>query len=99
MRAEFNEKHRELGVGSVLDKEIIRRLFELGFEEYDMGGDADFYKLRWTADTTMHSELLFFRDSWKGRLLHEMETRLVEPAKRVLRRQPGGMHAGRSRGQ
>ncbi|MBN1503766.1 MAG: GNAT family N-acetyltransferase [Candidatus Eisenbacteria bacterium] len=93
LRAEFDEKRRELGVGSVLDKEIIRQLFELGFEEYDMGGEADFYKLRWTTETTQHSELLFFRRSGKGRLLHALESRLVEPAKQVLRprsRRPRG---------
>jgi CelD/BcsL family acetyltransferase involved in cellulose biosynthesis len=86
LRAEFDEKHRDLGVGSVLDKEIVRRLFELGFEEYDMGGEADFYKLRWTEETREHSELLFFRKSGVGRLLHTVESRAVEPIKKVLRR-------------
>ena len=90
LRAEFDEKRRDLGVGSVLDKEIIRRLFELGFEEYDMGGEADFYKLRWTAEVTRHSELLFFGKSWKGRLLHAVESRVVEPAKKVLKPRPSG---------
>ena len=90
LRAEFDERHRDLGVGSVLDKEIITRLFDLGFEEYDMGGEADFYKLRWTAETTRHSELLFFRSSGRGRLLHAVESRLVEPAKKALGRRPRG---------
>ena len=97
LRAEFDEKCRDLGVGSVLDKEIIRRLFEQGFEEYDMGGEADFYKLRWTADATRHSELLFFRRTGKGRLLHAVESRVVEPAKRVLRPRSSGPRDGRNR--
>ena len=97
LRAEFDEKCRDLGVGSVLDKEIIRRLFELGFEEYDMGGEADFYKLRWTAETTRHSELLFFTRSGKGRLLHSVESRVVEPAKKLLRPHLNGPRNGRNR--
>jgi CelD/BcsL family acetyltransferase involved in cellulose biosynthesis len=94
LRAEFDEKRRDLGVGSVLDKEIIRHLFELGFEEYDMGGEADFYKLRWTAEATRHSELLFFRRSWKGRTLHGLESRVVEPAKKLLGRRSSGRREG-----
>ena len=97
LRAEFDEKRRDLGVGSVLDKEIIRRLFELGFEEYDMGGEADFYKLRWTGEKTRHSELLFFRKSGKGRLLHSVESRVVEPAKKLMRPRFSGPRDGRNR--
>jgi CelD/BcsL family acetyltransferase involved in cellulose biosynthesis len=84
LRAEFDEKYRHLGVGSVLDKEIVRRLFETGFGEYDMGGDADFYKLRWTDKVRDHSELLIFGKSAVGRLLCTVEKRIVEPIKRVV---------------
>ncbi|UCF79027.1 MAG: GNAT family N-acetyltransferase [Candidatus Eiseniibacteriota bacterium] len=83
LRAEFDEEHRELGVGSVLDKEIVRRLFESGFKEYDMGGEADFYKLRWSETTREHSELLVFNSSAKGRLLRAIEQGIVEPMKKV----------------
>ncbi len=86
LRAEFDEKYRGLGVGSILDREIVKRLFELGFREYDMGGEADFYKLRWTAEVREHSELLLFRKSARGRLLHAVETGAVEPLKRLLGR-------------
>ncbi len=84
LRAEFDEKYRDAGVGSVLDREIVKTLFELGFEEYDMGGEADFYKLRWSDTTRGHSELLTFNDSATGRLLCATEKRIVEPLKRAL---------------
>jgi CelD/BcsL family acetyltransferase involved in cellulose biosynthesis len=85
LRAEFDERYRDLGVGSVLDKEIIRWLFELGFEQYDMGGEADFYKLRWTEEARHHSELLIFRRSTVGGLLNAIESTVVEPVKKLLK--------------
>lgn len=86
LRAEFDEKYRDLGVGSILDKEIVKSLFESGFKEYDMGGESDFYKLRWTEETRQHSELLVFRDSLVGRLLRTAEKGIVEPVKRIVKR-------------
>jgi len=83
LRAEFDEKYRNLGVGSILDKEIVKRLFESGFKEYDMGGESDFYKLRWTDDVSEHSELLVFGDSALGKLLYTVEKGVVGPIKRV----------------
>ena len=85
LRAEFDEKYRDLGVGSVLDKEIVKRLFEMGFEEYDMGGESDFYKLRWTEKARNHSELLIFGKSAAGRLICTIEKGVVEPLKTIVR--------------
>jgi CelD/BcsL family acetyltransferase involved in cellulose biosynthesis len=85
LRAEFDESYREMGAGSVLDKEIVKSLFELGFDEYDMGGEADFYKLRWSDTSRQHSELLAFNDSVTGKLLCTMEKLIVEPLKSVAR--------------
>jgi len=85
LRAEFDEEYRETGAGSVLDKEIVKKLFELGFEEYDMGGEADFYKLRWSDSTRQHSEILVFNTSATGRLLCTMEKKIVEPVKKAVR--------------
>jgi CelD/BcsL family acetyltransferase involved in cellulose biosynthesis len=84
LRAEFDEKYRDLGVGSVLDKEIVKTLFETGFKEYDMGGEADFYKLRWTENVRNHSELLIFSKSALGRLLCTVEKGVVEPIKKLV---------------
>jgi len=84
LRAEFDEKYREQGVGSILDREIVRSLFQTGFKEYDMGGEADFYKLRWTDEVRDHSELLVFGKSATGRLLSMIEKGLVGPVKKVV---------------
>lgn len=88
LRAEFDEAFRALGVGSVLDKSIVRELFLRGFERYEMGGDPDFYKLRWTNDIAHHSEIVFFGKSPAGVLLRMIENRLVPPLKVLLKRRP-----------
>ena len=85
LRAEFDEKYRSLGVGSILDKEIVKTLFESEYREYDMGGESDFYKLRWTEDVRQHSELLVFSNSALGKLLCTVEKGVVEPIKRVVK--------------
>jgi len=89
LRAEFDEKYRDLGVGSILDMEIVKWLFDSVYNEYDMGGESDFYKLRWTEETRSHSELLVFNRSLAGRLLGAIEKRLVEPAKRLTNGRTG----------
>ena len=46
----------------VLTLKRFQAFFELGFDEYDMGGEADFYKLRWSARVKEHSEILIFNN-------------------------------------
>lgn len=83
LRAEFDERYRDLGVGSILDKEIVKQLFHSGFKEYDMGGEPDFYKLRWTNDARQHSEFLIFRDTALGKLHCAVENKVIERIKRI----------------
>lgn len=84
LRGEFDEKYRSVGPGSVLDFEVVRRLFEEGVKTYNMCGSADEYKLRWTSAVLAHYDMIVFNKSLYGNFLAFLENGLKPIIKRVV---------------
>jgi len=66
LRSSFKKAHRKLSPGAFLDYQIIRSLFENGeVREYDMGGNADFYKRKWTNNYRKHITFHIFNPDFR----------------------------------
>ena len=86
MRAEFDEAYRSYAPGSVLDYHVVKGLFEKGRRGYDQGGEASFYKLRWTEEVTEHADLIVFSPRLAGSLLYAGEYGVVSGVRQVRSR-------------
>lgn len=69
LKTGFDRDFEDLGVGTYLDQHIVQTLFEeKRCREYDLLGNADFYKQRWTDRTRDYARHLLFGASAPGRL-------------------------------
>ena len=88
LRSSFDKNFKGLSPGSFLDYQIIKQLYQRGdICEYDMGGNADFYKLRWTKHYRKHQTVYIFRKEIYSRILYFLDnklTPLLRPLKRTL---------------
>jgi CelD/BcsL family acetyltransferase involved in cellulose biosynthesis len=83
LRADYDASLADLSPGAYLNLEIIRRLFEVpGLEVYDMGPGVNEYKLRWASGAHELVTLEFYAPTLHGRLLRNLETRVVPFARR-----------------
>ncbi len=73
LRGEFDEHWRAYSPGAVLDSEIVKDLFSNGIREYNMCGDSSPYKLRWTAETQPHRDIIIFNRTIYGWMLSLIE--------------------------
>ena len=60
----------------------VRDAFREGLDEVDFLGDADPWKLEWTATTRPHDWLFVFADSHRGRLLRRAKFQVLPALKR-----------------
>lgn len=86
LKAEFDESLRDLSPGSLLDYEIVKMLFQRRCRGYHQGGDADFYKLRWSESCRTYSHLLAFRGGIRGAVLWTHEFVMAPRLKAILAR-------------
>ena len=87
LRASYKKTHSNMSPGVFLDSYIIKHLFgSKDIEEYDMGGDPDFYKRKWTNDCRQHATVNIFTRGAYSRLIHTYEHRLIPIIKHAVRR-------------
>ena len=84
MRSEYDDNYSKAGPGTVLDKYIVEQIFKDGFKRYHLGWGADFYKLRWTEDIKAHRTILVFPPNLYGRILYNLEFKLISKIKKLL---------------
>jgi CelD/BcsL family acetyltransferase involved in cellulose biosynthesis len=78
LKTGYDRAHEELGVGRFLDQSIVERLFDAGgLCAYDLCGEADAYKLRWTESTRSFARITLFGTRAPARLLSLWSQRLV----------------------
>lgn len=78
LKTGFDPAHQDIGIGTYLDQHIVQQLFaEPGLHEYDLLGDADFYKRRWTNHSRDYVRMLLFGGSWQARILSLWHVRLL----------------------
>jgi len=85
LRADFDEDHRDISPGSVLEFSAIKSLFEdQNVSQYYSCADEYLYLSKWTQETKKHADIEVFNKTLKASLLHTLEYRLI-PAFRALR--------------
>ena len=83
LRADYDATLADLSPGAYLNLEIVRRLFEEpDLHVYDMGPGVNEYKLRWASGARDLVTLEFYAPTLHGRLLRNLETRVVPFARR-----------------
>jgi CelD/BcsL family acetyltransferase involved in cellulose biosynthesis len=84
LKTGYDREFESIGAGTFLDQSIVERLCaEKRWREYDLLGNADFYKRRWTPHARPHRRLLFFGTRGSGRLLSLWNLRLKPVLKQV----------------
>lgn len=64
----YDPAYRELGPGKLLREEMLARAFREGLRSYELLGDAEPWKLRWTSATRARELVQFFRPTPLGLL-------------------------------
>ncbi|MFQ5600084.1 MAG: GNAT family N-acetyltransferase [Candidatus Krumholzibacteriia bacterium] len=78
LKTGYDVDHEKLGAGTYLDQHIVERLFEeKHVHEYDLLGNCDFYKQRWTKCTRDYHRLTLYGGTWTARLLSLWNLRLA----------------------
>src|SRR4030095_12266265 len=73
IRSDFDEQYADCSPGTYLQAEILKRLFETCYVEYNFGVGLNPYKARWT---DQHVDLMNFRlfnESFYGRFLRTVD--------------------------
>ncbi len=83
LRADFDEAYKEYSPGSYLEYQIVKHLFEAGYQEYNTGPGMNSYKLHWTDKIKENMSFRIYNDNLKGRILWILETKLFPLARRV----------------
>lgn len=88
LRASYKQVHRSISPGAFLDYHIIKSYFENndGVNEYNMGGDVDFYKMKWTKEGRNYLTLHIFKHSAYSRLINLYEYKIISVIKRIVRK-------------
>ena len=74
LRSDFDSAYQQDSPGTYLNKEILQRLFETEYHEYRMGPGSNTYKLRWSEDEVVLSELRAYSKGMYGKWIRLQET-------------------------
>jgi CelD/BcsL family acetyltransferase involved in cellulose biosynthesis len=68
LKTGFDRRFEKIGIGTFLDQSILERLFaDDALHEYDLLGDFDFYKQRWTTSARAYYRITLYGGSWPAR--------------------------------
>lgn len=73
LKGGYDPEYSRCSPGTVMYGEILRDAFARGFDELDLLGDAEPWKLRWTYETRVHHWLFVFRPTARAGLAHLMK--------------------------
>lgn len=82
VKTSYHEGYRHLSAGHYILLDTIKRFIEEGFAEYDMMGNDEGYKLRFTPEVKPHYRYAVFGGTLKGKALEFIECRLIPLVKR-----------------
>jgi CelD/BcsL family acetyltransferase involved in cellulose biosynthesis len=84
LKTGFDRDYETLGPGKFLDQHIVEHLFRAGrVREYDLVGDADTYKLRWTSHTRPFVRWTLFGRGARARMLSRWHLEMKPVLKHV----------------
>lgn len=84
LRADYDQAHRELSVGSYLNWKLLEQMFATDLKRYFLGPGGNAYKLRWTERALPLTQAAVFNRSLRGKLAALIEISL-RPRARALR--------------
>ncbi|MFH1776274.1 MAG: GNAT family N-acetyltransferase [Candidatus Omnitrophota bacterium] len=82
LKTGFDEKYYRLSPSVLLDTFVIKNSFDNNANEYDLLGDKDRYKLRWTSLVRKHCYCYFFGNSGYGKILAFLEYKVITNIKK-----------------
>jgi len=77
LRKDFDEEYRNLSPGSVLERHVIEHIFRKDYTEFDLCGDSQEYKMRWTSTAREHLKFNIFNRSIYPSMLRLVEAKVV----------------------
>ena len=73
----YDKKYRYLSPGNILIAETVKDAFDKKYEEYDLLGEDEPFKLEFTSTCRMHSKYFIFGNTLKGGLLRFIECNAI----------------------
>lgn len=78
LKTGFDRRFEKIGIGTFLDQSILERLFaDDSLHEYDLLGDFDFYKQRWTTSARPYYRITLYGGGWTARARALWDLRLL----------------------
>jgi len=77
LKVGFKEQYAKYSPGLLLLSDSIKDAFEKRKKEYDLLGESDAYKMRWTATCRPHSKYIFFNKTFSGVFLELLESKVI----------------------
>ncbi len=69
LKTSFHGDFSALSPGLVLREHVMKKVFDLGLNEYDFLGNDERYKLEWSSTVRQHVSILIYNHNMRGRLL------------------------------
>lgn len=83
LRADFDEEYRDVSPGSVLEQHITKQVFRNNYAEFDLCGDSQEYKMKWTDTFREHFKFNIFNRSIYPTMLRLVEFKGIPLLKRT----------------
>jgi hypothetical protein len=83
----FDEEYSRLSPGIHILSESIKEAFATGCSEYDLLGQNEGYKMKFTDSVRVHCKYWVFNNTPYGKLLYQLENRTVAALRQLLRKQ------------
>ena len=83
LRADFDEAYKEYSPGAYLEYQIVKSLFEGGYQEYNIGPGLNAYKLQWTDQFRENKALHICNDNLKGWIIWGLQNKLIPFLRRI----------------
>ncbi len=82
--SDFDQDHEKLSPGTVLLYRVIEQLHGEPIDEFDFGGDAFGYKLKWATGVRKHFSIEIFNRRLYSRFLYQAKNRLMPALRRIF---------------
>ena len=77
----FAEEFRHISPSKLLASHIIKYCFDGKYKEFDLLGQNEPHKMDWTSACREHCKYMYFNDTFLGRMLYLLETKVVRQVK------------------
>jgi CelD/BcsL family acetyltransferase involved in cellulose biosynthesis len=86
LRSSFKKHYGHLSPGVFLDYHIVKELFNNDVNEYDLGGDYDNYKRKWTRNTRKYLLINLYNRRLYSKILYTYEYKIIPFIKMLVQK-------------